>query len=268
MIFVTGHRGQLGSAICDVIRKNKAYNLLTTDIDLTVEDDVRNLFKENKIDVIINCAAFTDVDACETDSKNLLVNAYVPAMLSELAASRGSKFVQISSDYVYGDQAIGMINCEFPKNAYGMAKMFADMSVYLADRHRNLILRVQNLCSDKKGIIKYLMDGNDLKINPNVIIGPTSVYLLAEDIYSMIGKKIYGVHNYGPERCIYVSHLLKWVNPNANFSISYEENRAAKRKLDNNMNDFYSQKMLSNKWIRPLESHIKDIVERISNEQI
>ena len=78
-ILVTGANGQLGNEM-RIVAKNSSCNFLFTDVseqdgvettylDITNLEDIRKIVRENNINVIVNCAAWTNVDACETDSK-------------------------------------------------------------------------------------------------------------------------------------------------------------------------------------------------------
>ena len=115
-ILVTGARGQLGTCIRDQVKllKETDNTYIYTDVlfgvgdyevetlNLTIEEEVKKFIKERNINVIINCAAYTNVDKAENDKKNAeAVNALAPKYLAEAALSVGAKLIHISTDYVF-----------------------------------------------------------------------------------------------------------------------------------------------------------------------
>ena len=265
-VFLTGHRGQLGSAL---IKELSGCNLITSDLDICDYHSVRRFLLEYKdITHIINCAAYTNVDDAEDDVKNWDVNAAAPAMMAELAAGYGMKFIQISSDYVYGDQTHPTIQYTCPLNAYGKAKMLGDIGVYTASK-RNLIIRVQNLCSDKKGIVKKLFDlsinGEEIVIDDEVTVGPTSVYFLAKDIVSMMKNNLYGIYNYGPLSTVSVKDLLLYISPSAINKAKFSPvslTRKAIRKKDCTMDMSRTNSFLD---LKTWQEYVDDILKRIKD---
>jgi len=254
-IFITGHRGQLGRALI----KELNYFPITSEDNILDKVKMDNFIRLSKPDIIINCAAYTKVEMAESDVENWKVNAYGPAALSELAARHSVKFIQISSDYVYGEDTAEDIHCTFPMNSYGMAKMLGDMAVYKAS-NRNLIIRVQNLCSETKGVIFIFLNvksGHSVGIY-DVKIGPTSVYLLAKDIIKMINK--IGIYNYAPIDTVNVVDLYKYISKDNLYKIVNDETKA-KRKSDNTMRlDKISREI----QLRPWQEHVDDILWRIN----
>ena len=104
-IIVTGCNGQLGRAINLELAGNPELEFVNTDVnelDITNIDEVLKLAREVKPYAIINCAAHTAVDACETDVDNAYrINAIGPRNLSIAATQTGAKMVHISTDYVF-----------------------------------------------------------------------------------------------------------------------------------------------------------------------
>lgn len=104
-IIVTGCNGQLGRAINLELQGNSEIEFVNTDVaelDITSIDQVVRLAREVKPYAIINCAAHTAVDACETDVDNAYrINAVGPKNLSIAARETGAKLIHISTDYVF-----------------------------------------------------------------------------------------------------------------------------------------------------------------------
>lgn len=117
-ILVTGANGQLGNEM-RIVSKNTTDHYLFTDVnqvegvettylDITDMDAIRKMVSENHIDAIINCAACTNVDACENDEKLAALaeklNADAPENLALAMKETGGLLVQISTDYVFGKE--------------------------------------------------------------------------------------------------------------------------------------------------------------------
>lgn len=117
-ILVTGANGQLGNEM-RIIAKHSTDNYIFTDVnqiegvettylDITDLEAIRKMVSENNVDVIVNCAAWTNVDACETDEKLAALaeklNADAPENLAKAMKEVNGLLVQISTDYVFGKE--------------------------------------------------------------------------------------------------------------------------------------------------------------------
>ena len=104
-ILITGSQGQLGKALNKFYADNQEVQLINTDVgelDITNEEAVMEKVLSIHPDVIINCAAHTQVDKCEEEQdKAYLINAIGPKNLSEAANQVGAVIVHLSSDYVF-----------------------------------------------------------------------------------------------------------------------------------------------------------------------
>jgi len=135
-VLVTGAKGMLGSDLVRVMRAREGYRVIATDIEelsVTDEDAVRGFLGENKSDAVVNCAALTDVDACETEKElAFAVNARAPAMLARAARDFGCRLVHISTDYVFdGRKGSPYTEEDEPKpiNVYGQSKLEGERAV-------------------------------------------------------------------------------------------------------------------------------------------
>ena len=109
-IIVTGCNGQLGRAINKELENHKEYERINTDVaelDITSIEKVLEMTREVHPYAIINCAAHTGVDACESQQDLAYrINAIGPRNLSIAAAETGAKLIHVSTDYVFpGDVA-------------------------------------------------------------------------------------------------------------------------------------------------------------------
>ena len=117
-ILVTGANGQLGNEM-RIVAKNSNDNYIFTDVnlvdgvvttylDITDLDAIQKMVTENGVKVIVNCAAWTNVDACETDEKLAILaeklNAEAPKNLSIAMQQVGGLLIHVSTDYVFGQE--------------------------------------------------------------------------------------------------------------------------------------------------------------------
>ena len=104
-ILVTGGNGQLGEAICRAAKGSiNHYTFATIDeLDICNSADVERYIVENKVDTIINCAAYTDVEGAE-DNINMAyaINSTAVASLAEVCKRLNVRLIHISTDYVFG----------------------------------------------------------------------------------------------------------------------------------------------------------------------
>lgn len=102
-VLITGASGQLGTDCAEVLRlRHSVMALGSRELDITAPEAVSKTLKQHNPEVILNCAAFTKVDACETQKeKAWLVNVEGPRILSQAAKDLGALLVHVSSDYVF-----------------------------------------------------------------------------------------------------------------------------------------------------------------------
>lgn len=120
-LIITGCNGQLGRAINKELEGSSEYKLVNTDVeelDITDVNAVLAFVREHKPYAILNCAAYTAVEACETERDLAYkINAVGPRNLSLAAAETGAKLVQVSTDYVFagdGDHPYEEFDLTYP----------------------------------------------------------------------------------------------------------------------------------------------------------
>lgn len=201
-IMVTGCNGQLGREIQKEY-KNDAVELLCTDVgDLDISDHVQIMeyMRQQRPDVIINCAAYTAVDACE-DEWDLAyrINAVGPRNLAIAAREVGAKLVHISTDYVFEGNA-SVPYTEFdevhPVSAYGKTKLEGERFVQqFADRY--FILRTAWLYGDGNNFAKTMLRLSENHDKVRVVCdqfgSPTSAAELAKVIHVLEPTENYGL---------------------------------------------------------------------------
>ena len=135
-ILVTGCNGQLGNEMQLLEREHLKHTWFNTDIaelDITDPEAVSRFVDENKIDGIVNCAAYTAVDKAESNEQLCqLLNAEAPAFLAQAVGSRGGWMIQISTDYVFDGTAHTPYteDCDTcPDSVYGRTKLVGELNV-------------------------------------------------------------------------------------------------------------------------------------------
>ena len=202
-IFVTGCNGQLGRAVNLQYQNDTNVTFVNTDVadlDITKVDDVMKAVKAEKPDVIVNCAAHTAVDACETDLDNAYrINAIGPRNLSLAANEVGAKLVHISTDYVFdgkGTRPYTEFDQVGPQGAYGKTKLAGEEFVK-AFANKYFIIRTAWLYGDGKNFVKTMLrlsETNDAVSVVNDQLGsPTSTKELAGAIAHLIPTDNYGL---------------------------------------------------------------------------
>jgi len=195
-VLVIGADGQLGREI-KKIRKRYRMNLMFTDVDLldaTSLKELKNYLAKHPADYLINCAAYTDVDAAEKNEKEAMrINRGIPANLSELMDSeRSLRVIHISTDYVFpGDLARPLQEDDptGPLSVYGKSKLAGERE--LMGHPRALIIRTSWLYSVfghnfVKSMIQRMKQRTDLRIVYDQIGTPTSAEDLAQAILQII----------------------------------------------------------------------------------
>ncbi|MDD7178904.1 MAG: dTDP-4-dehydrorhamnose reductase [Lachnospiraceae bacterium] len=201
-IMVTGCNGQLGREIQKEY-ENDEVELLCTDVgDLDISDhaQIMEYVRQQKPDVIINCAAYTAVDACENAwDLAYRINAIGPRNLAIAAREVGAKLVHISTDYVFEGNA-SVPYTEFdevhPVSAYGKTKLEGERFVQqFADRY--FILRTAWLYGDGNNFAKTMLRLSENHEKVRVVCdqfgSPTSAAELAKVIHVLEPTANYGL---------------------------------------------------------------------------
>ncbi len=194
-ILVTGSEGQLGQEINQIKNQYPDFQFFMHDRDLDITDlnALNNFFKSNKIDYIINCAAYTAVDKAESeiDKANLLNGTAIENLL-KASSEQASKLIQISTDYVFGgfqNKPIEENEPTAPESAYGSSKLAGEM--HAQKSQRAIIIRTSWLYSSfghnfVKTIRKYGQERGDLKVVFDQVGTPTYAGDLAKAILDII----------------------------------------------------------------------------------
>ncbi len=202
-IIVTGCNGQLGRAINKQLGSNSEYSLVNTDVaelDITNIDAVMKLAREVRPYAIINCAAHTGVDACETElDKAYRINAIGPRNLSIAATETGAKMIQVSTDYVFdgfGDRPLTEFDKTNPQGVYGKTKLAGEN--FVKEFARNyFIIRTAWLYGEGKNFVKTMLrlseDHDMVTVVGDQYGTPTSASELAKAICYLLPTENYGL---------------------------------------------------------------------------
>ncbi len=201
-IIVTGCNGQLGRAVNLFFKDAADISFVNTDVgelDITNIDKVMELAREVKPYAIVNCAAHTGVDACETEyDKAFKINAIGPRNLAIAARETGAKLMHISTDYVFDGKATKPYvetDATNPQGAYGSTKLAGENFVKeFADRY--FILRTAWLYGDGKNFAKTMLrlseDHDMVTVVGDQFGSPTSAAELTKAINALLFTENYG----------------------------------------------------------------------------
>lgn len=202
-ILVTGANGQLGNCLRKAAKSTND-NYIFTDIaadgqtqrlDITDADQVMKMVKDNKFDVVVNCAAYTNVDAAE-DNQALaeLLNSTAVRNLAEAVKANGGTLIHISTDYVFGAEPYNTPCREdqkgTPTGVYGMTKLHGEQQIDKSGV-KALIFRTAWLYSEYgKNFVKTMLNLTATKPELKVVFDQTGTPTYAQDLADAISHII------------------------------------------------------------------------------
>ncbi|MDI3483436.1 MAG: dTDP-4-dehydrorhamnose reductase [Methanobacteriaceae archaeon] len=199
-IFITGATGMLGK---DLVKTLSDHKIITKRVDITILEDLLDFIGRSKPDMIIHTAAFTDVDAAESEkNKAYKVNVLGTRNVTLAASKVNAPIVYISTDYVFdGEKREGYYEFDKPNpiNFYGLTKYLGEVCVrdltnkfyivrtsWLFGKHgRNFV----------KTILKLAEENEKIQVVDDQIGSPTYTLDLAKAIGKLIKKQAYGVYH-------------------------------------------------------------------------
>ena len=207
-ILITGCNGQLGRAINAEYKKDDVEFINTdvvegegiTALDITKVDEVLALVRKTRPDVIINCAAHTNVDKCEEQwDLAYQINAIGPRNLSIAATEVDAKMIHVSTDYVFegnGTRPYTEFDAPNPVSAYGKTKLEGENFVK-AFAKKYFILRTAWLYGDGKNFVKTMLrlaeTHDTVSVVEDQLGSPTSAVELAKMIHHLEQTENYGL---------------------------------------------------------------------------
>ena len=205
-VVITGASGQLGTDLRNILLKEsgiKIYPFSKSELDITNQVLVKSLFETVKPNIILHCAANTNVDGCELEQVLAYkVNAYGTRNIAVEAERYQARLIYISTDYVFDGNADSPYH-EFsptnPLSVYGASKLAGeDMVKHFCKRH--FIVRTSWLYGLSgnnfvKNILKLAQNNNSLKVVDDQIGCPTFTFDLAVFLVDLMNSEAYGIYH-------------------------------------------------------------------------
>jgi len=225
-ILIVGHNGMLGSDMMIVTRSagHDVTGIDVPDIDITKRDSIQRCLAAVKPQIIINCAAYTAVDACETARERAFaVNAQGAGLLAGCAHESQAVLVHFSTDYVFdGTKAQPYLENDptNPVSVYGKSKLEGELLVQ-KNCSRSFIFRIAWLYGARGGNFvktiktlaqKNLSLGMPLRVVNDQVGTPTWTVTVCRQTFGMIETKHYGLYHCTSEgRCSWYDFALEIV---------------------------------------------------------
>ena len=228
-ILVTGCKGQLGSELKELSSNYSSFNFFLTSsstLDITKKQLLEKFIVANNINIIINCAAYTEVDNAEDEfEKSNLINNIAVGYLGELSKSHSVKLIHISTDYVFDGKSNVPYNEEEktkPLNVYGKTKREGEKKLVKINPKNSIIIRTSWVYSTYgnnfvKTMLRLSKTKNELSIISDQIGTPTYAKDLAIFILEILTKlnsegiNIYNYSNEGVCSWYDFAHEIFWL---------------------------------------------------------
>ena len=229
-ILVTGSNGQLGSemvALQPQETHHQWFNLDINELDITDKNAVEQFVVNNKIDGIINCAAYTNVDKAEEDvALCYKVNRDAPQYLAQAIEKVGGFIIHISTDYVFdGTNNIPYTEQDKPNpvTIYGKSKIEGEQYVCESCKQHIIIRTAWVYSSYGKNFVKIMIKLGEEKPSLGVIFdqigSPTYARDLAKTIITIVNQGIIpGIYNFSNEGVISWYDFTKHIHQLANIT--------------------------------------------------
>jgi dTDP-4-dehydrorhamnose reductase len=259
-ILITGSNGMLGTDLLKLLRNemspsshNKNLEVIEAPhekLDISLKDKVSDFVSIHTPDIIINCAAFTNVDKCETERETAFnINAMGPKYIASAAKNCGARVIHISTDFVFdgnGDRPYVEEDQTNPLSEYGRTKLEGEKNIQNFC-NSFLIVRTSWLFGHKgvnfaSKMLELAEHKKELSIVTDEIGSPTYTPDLAKALWTLIKQECEGiinVSNYGScSRYEWAEYIFKTqgYNININQIKSSEYKRPAKVPLNSTLN--------------------------------
>ena len=217
-ILVTGANGQLGNEM-RIVSKASADKYIFTDVceqegnettflDITDLKAIRQIVEENNVNAIVNCAAYTNVDAAESAEELAeKLNATAPENLAKAMKEVNGLLIQISTDYVFGKEPYNTPCHEdqqgTPTGVYGLTKLHAEQKIIATGCNHVIICTAWLYSEYGKNFCKTMLNLTATKPQLQVVFDqcgtPTYAYDLAVAITEILKKPVNGIYHYSNE---------------------------------------------------------------------
>ncbi len=187
-VMIIGAGGRLGAALVREFRdKYDVVGFNHAQLDLSNSDETREKLRETDFDVLINAAAFTNVDLCEMKrDEAFLINAEAPRILAEICRDKNAKLIHFSTDYVFDGEKrepYSERDEANPISVYGESKLAGEKNV-LAAQNGHLVVRVSWVFGPDRpsfidGMIKRAQESEEVDAVADKISTPTYTHDIA-----------------------------------------------------------------------------------------
>jgi dTDP-4-dehydrorhamnose reductase len=200
-IVIVGASGRLGAALCRAYRdKFDVTSFDRAQLDLSTPEEIHHKLEMFEFDVLINAAAFTNVDLSETQrAQAFTVNAEAPKRLAEVCGDKEAKLIHFSTDYVFDGEKRKPYTEQDPANpisVYGESKRLGEISV-LALNDRHIVIRVSWVFGPERpsfidAIIKRAQEEEQVEAVTDKFSTPTYTHDIAEMLPHFFASGIEG----------------------------------------------------------------------------
>ena len=199
-ILVTGSDGQLGNSIKKNSNDIGAYNFYFKNkeqLDISNINLIETYINNHEINVIINCAAFTNVDQAENEKELAdLINHISISRIAKICSEKNIQLIHISTDFVFdGLKLVPYTEIDKPNpiNYYGLSKLNGEKKIFKYDLNKSIIIRTSWLYSERENnfvtkIINKINEGKNFEVVDDEFGSPTNADDLAKVILSIIPK--------------------------------------------------------------------------------
>jgi dTDP-4-dehydrorhamnose reductase len=230
LIAILGGRGMLGTDLARSCR-NRGFNIEVFDLpdfDITNTDQLATAL--SKAEIIINCAAYTNVDKAESETESAYkINAEAVGNLGRLAKKTGKWVLHISTDFVFDgqkDSPYFETDATNPINAYGKSKL-AGEELLIQSGCRNCIIRIEwtygaagnNFVSK---LISRSKQQNTIKVVDDQIGSPTATTEVARMICELLAKRPEGLFHFAADGYVSRFDMAKFIFDNLNISLDLQ----------------------------------------------
>ena len=196
-ILVTGSNGQLGNEMRLVASELTNHDFIFTDVaelDITDRKAVTAFFEQYHPDMVVNCAAYTDVNRAESDLERAeLINATAPKILADSCKANGAKFIHVSTDYVFDGSAhlpYKETDKENPVSAYGTTKYHGEQNIVASGCEYVIIRTCWLYSSFGKNFVKTMATLGATKEELGVVFDQVGTPTYAADLAAAIATII------------------------------------------------------------------------------
>ena len=213
-ILVVGSTGQLGSDCMAVLEESGIVQGVDfPQIDITDDSSVREVLDPFRPEVVVNCAAYTAVDACESDSDCWKVNADGPKYLAKWAVENDAFLVHVSTDYVFNGEkplfsAYVETDVPAPVSEYGRSKLAGEQAILDSGAKAALLRTAWLYGANGKNFLKTMLrmalqdSEREIRVVNDQFGSPTWSRTLARQIAAVVEARATGVfHATSEEHC-------------------------------------------------------------------